>query len=600
MLMKLKNISFPLLIILVGVLFSLYLQGQIADGVYFSGDAGLKALLAQQLSRGEFRFDLIPPTQTWVNNLWQDGLYPYEEPFVYNVENKYYITFPYTFPLVTAPFYVLFGYRGLYVIPLLATWIIWLNVYYLCQKFKFSKFNTTIALIILIFSSYLTIYSAMYWEHTLAVCLCFTGITLLVNSYPKGLSIFSAIISGWLIGFSVWFRPEFLCVVGIVSGLVAIAFLGFLFNNKLLAQISFLSKNKEILVASMFLTVGAFFLTNKLIYNHALGIHGIQIVEKISLTDRLLAAWQNFQGMSLGLFIYLPILYFPLLCLLIYLVQQFKFLSYQRSLFIIFVFFLLSIVAWIVLYRYDIGSFKNLIKQILPQIFISIIALYIFRNIKIKFDFYLIVIYLICLIFIIGVAYLVPVGTAGLIAGGKQWGPRFLLILVPIISLVTPIALEKLPSNSQPIAKYFALLVVILLITIGTHKNILQAKSFLSENNQNTLPAIQFLRQNTEEVVAISHQFVGQALEPSVEGEKFFFKVEDEKELIQLSKALVQQQQPKFTYICYPNHDCKLPTIDPDNLQFTYSDRHFRVDLLSLGKFGKYPIYEVDISKIDN
>lgn len=598
--MKLKNMPFPLLIILVGVLFSLYLQGQIADGVYFSGDAGLKALLAQQLSRGELRFDLVPPTQTWVSNLWNDGLYPYEEPFVYNVENKYYITFPYTFPLVTAPFYALLGYRGLYLIPLLATWAIWLNVYYLCQRLKFNQFNTALALIILIFPSYLTIYSAMYWEHTLAVCLCLAGMTLLVSSYPKGLSVPSAIIGGSLIGFSVWFRPEFLCMVGIVSGLVAIASIGTIINNKLLAQILFLTKNKEILVTSMFLTVGAFFLTNKLIYNHVLGIHGIQIVEKISLTDRLLAAWQNFQGMSLALFAYLPIIYVLFLYLLIYLVQEFKHLSYKRPLIIVSAIIFFLIIVWTVLLMSDTGSFKNLFKQILPQIFLSIIALYLFRNIKIKLDFYLIAIYLFCLIFTIGVAYLVPVGTAGLIAGGKQWGPRFLLILVPIISLVTPRELDALKSNSQPIVKYFAFLLIVFLVTIGTHKNILQAKSFLNQNNQSTLPAIQFLRQNPERVVAISHQFVGQALEPSVAKEKIFFKVEDEKDLIKLSKALIKEQQRKFTYICYPNHHCNLPTIEPDNLHFAYSDRHFRVDLLSLGKFGKYPIYEVDISKIDN
>lgn len=593
--MKLKNIPFPLLIILVGVLFSLYLQGQIADGVYFSGDAGLKALLAQQLSRGELRFDLIPPAQTWVNNLWQDGLYPYEEPFVYHVKSKYYITFPYTFPLVTAPFYALFGERGLYVIPLLATWIIWLNVDYLCHRLKFSQFNTALALIILIFSSYLTIYSAMYWEHTLAVCLCFTGITLLVNSYPKGLSISSAIASGCLIGFSVWFRPEFLCVVGIVSGLVAIASLNSLINSKFLLQIYFPAKNKEILVASMFLTVGAFFLTNKLIYDHALGIHGIQIVEKISLTERLLAAWQNFQGMSLALFIYLPIIYFPLLYVSIYLVQQFKFLSYKYPLIIVSALLVCIVAAWLILLNYEVGSWKNLISQMLPQIFTIVIALYIFKTIKIEFNLYLTIIYAICLIFIIGVSYLVPIGTSGLIAGGKQWGPRFLLILVPIISLITPLFLEKLQSNTQLIAKHFALLLVIFLITIGTHKNIFEAKHFLTENNQNTLPAIQFLRENPEKVVAISHQFVGQALEPSVGEEKLFFKVENEEELIQLSRVLVQQQQPKFTYICYPHHYCNLPTIDSDNLQFTDGNRHFRINLLSLGKLGKYPIYEVEI-----
>ena len=172
--MKFKNIIFiPGIIILFGVLFSLYLQLQISPGVFFSGDGGLKALLAKQLATGELRFDLITPNASWIHHLWNEGLYPYEPPFVYDVEGKYFITFPYTFPLVTTPFYALFGERGLYLIPLLSTWIIWINFYWLCQKIKLKQLSFSLGLAALIFTSYLTIYSAMYWEHTLAVALCF-------------------------------------------------------------------------------------------------------------------------------------------------------------------------------------------------------------------------------------------------------------------------------------------------------------------------------------------------------------------------------------------------------------------------------------------
>ena len=56
-------------IILAGVLFSLYLLCQVPDGVYFSGDGGLKALLAQQLGAGIFRFsDLAPDIENPIFN----------------------------------------------------------------------------------------------------------------------------------------------------------------------------------------------------------------------------------------------------------------------------------------------------------------------------------------------------------------------------------------------------------------------------------------------------------------------------------------------------------------------------------------------------
>jgi hypothetical protein len=63
--MKVKYVS--LAIILGGILFSLYLQTQIADGVYFSGDGGLKALLAKQLASGNLSFDLASSQVAWID-----------------------------------------------------------------------------------------------------------------------------------------------------------------------------------------------------------------------------------------------------------------------------------------------------------------------------------------------------------------------------------------------------------------------------------------------------------------------------------------------------------------------------------------------------
>src|SRR5512147_2884226 len=130
--MRFKLAHLPLLIILAGIGFTVYLQFQIPDGVYFSGDAGLKALLAQQLSKGQFRFDLLPPSESWVQQLWSQGLYPYEDPFFYEIDHRYYITFPFSFPLITAPFYHFFGYRGLYIIPWLSILGIWGIFYRVC------------------------------------------------------------------------------------------------------------------------------------------------------------------------------------------------------------------------------------------------------------------------------------------------------------------------------------------------------------------------------------------------------------------------------------------------------------------------------------
>ncbi|HHP7229717.1 MAG TPA: LA_3751/LA_3752 family putative glycosyltransferase [Xenococcaceae cyanobacterium] len=549
--MKLKYLAFPLVIILFGILFSVYLQGTVLDGVYFSGDAGLKALLAKQLATGALRFDLILPESNWIQALWNDGLYPYNEPYVYNVADKYYITFPYTFPLVTAPFYAWFGERGLYLVPLGACWLIWLVFYLDCIKLKLDSFSTALGLFLIIFSSYLTIYSAMYWEHTLAVALSFAGLSLwCIFGYPQGNSKVTAIISGILIGLSVWFRPEFLCLVAVITGIVLITLIEPLLRNTSLnkfmplQEISFLAKQKILFIGSMFLTVGGFFLSNKLIYGYALGIHGIQVVEKPAISDRLIGAWQNFSGMTLALTEYLPIINFSLLYLLLYLIQKFLFFP---------------------------------------------------KHNRVNFNFKLVAIYLGCLLFIIGVSLLVPVGGRGLIAGGKQWGVRFLLIIVPVAILVTIWEFKIIKLKTTKLVYNLALITIIALGIIGSYTNTVKATQLLEQNNQAIQPAVKFLQEDDRKIVAISHEYVGQALEAATNGNKIFFNVPQESELIKLSKALTSQAITQFIYICYPHRSCDLPQAQAENLQFRQNNQRYQIHFNNLGEFGKYPIYEVEI-----
>lgn len=528
--MKHKSFLFPLSIILAGILFSIFLQWQVPNGVYFSGDAGLKALLARQLSDGIFRFDLVPPSESWIRDVWDGGLYPYGEPFVYKVANKHYITFPFTFPLVTAPFEALFGYRGLYIIPLISTWIIWFVFYWLCQRLKVNHFYTSVALISLIFASPLTIYSAMYWEHTLAVALAFAGGTILLASKnSSGLSINNAVLSGALVGLSVWFRPEFLCWVAILIGLVYFASLS---QIKGVETIAFLSKNKTIFAVSAIATIALFFLCNKLIYGHPLGIHAIQVVEKVSLTKKLKDSLKSFQGLGKAFLIYFPL-----------------------TLFLIF---------------YPLLSFL--------------------KNREVKLNLKLSLAYLICILFTIGVALIVPPGTAGLIPGGKQWGARFLLILIPVVALVAVKELSYLKTAINPIFEYVGIGIISLLLLVGIHKNTYEATIYLQESHQGILPAIEFLQKTPNNIIAISHQFVAQAIAPSIGQDKVFFAVENQNDLTLLGKKLLEQNKQEFLYICYPHRPCEVPQ------KMTNNEGDFTIQLSNLGTFGKYPIYEGVIS----
>jgi hypothetical protein len=596
--MKLKYISFPGIIILFGVLFSLYLQWYIAEGVFFSGDGGLKALLAQQFAAGYLRFDLIAPDISWIEHLWHQGLYPYEPPFVYNLTDKYFVTFPYTFPLVTAPFLAWFGERGMYIIPLVSTWIIWLNFYWVGRKIKLGSLSFTLGLFSLIFASYLTFYSAIYWEHTLAVALGFAGLSLyIIGNYPHKRTNTIAIFSGVLIGLSVWFRPEFLCLVGLLSGMMIFAAWNWFIKeiaDKIfqIKEFKLLAAKKEIFIASMMITVAGFFLINQLIYGHFLGIHGIQAVEKIPFSDRVTGIGLNFIQMSTALSEYLPVIFFPVFCgLVITAIDFFQSKNKRHKIVAIGVFIFYSLLYTVFLNN-DFYFGNLAIKLFALKWLPLIIIFYLLRDSKIKFNSGLLfVVSLASILFILGVAILVPVGTAGLIPGGKQWGVRFLLILVPIISFLIAIACNNLKTWRQ----YSLLIILIGLLAIGFHKNTIQALNTLENNLKNTLPAVEFIKQDNNKIIAVSQQFVAQALEPAVAQQKTFFKVEDKEQLIQLSHALVENNYSTFLYICYPHQVCQIPKIPPESLRFLVGDRYYQIDTVSLGKFGKYPMYQLSL-----
>lgn len=302
--MKIKSNVVPLFIIITGIIFSLLLFFLISDEIHYSADAGLKSLLAKQLASGILRFDLKLPAEPWIEQLWRQGLYPFEPPFVYQQRDVYFISFPFPFILINAPFYAVFGWRGFFVIPLVSTWVFWGGFYWVCQHLKLGNLLTCFALATLIFASPVSMYSAMYWEHTLALCLAFNGLAIAFIKGTQGWSKRDAILSGSLIGLSVWFRPEYLALVGILFGLVAASYL------LDLGYLNLISKRHWVFLGSMVFAVLCFFAVNQLVYSHPLGIHSLQVVEGFSPRTKLYQASKIIPAMQADLFQYFPVLYF--------------------------------------------------------------------------------------------------------------------------------------------------------------------------------------------------------------------------------------------------------------------------------------------------
>lgn len=599
--MKIPRNWIGLGILLSGIIFSLYLLSLVPDEVYFNGDGGLKALLAQQLSTGNFRFDLIPPSESWIKQLWSQDFYPYQEPFVYNINNKYYITFPYVFSLITAPFYALFGYGGFYIIPLAATWLIWVLFYFACQQLKFNYFHTNLALVILIFSSYLTPYSAMYWEHSLAVALCFAGLFIIFFlNKNHNLSVQLISLGGCLVGLSAWVRSEFLSMVATLVFLWSFIYILKVYYSKIISKhidinpLFFTSNKSLVFIISMLTTVGLFFVSNKVIYDRFLGIHAMQIVEDFSWIRRLKEAWESFTEINWYFFAYFPVAVFSLLYLFHYLARKISGQINHKWL----IFAFLLIITWVGLYYLMTGTevgLKVFVKQWWLLLLVSSLWLFFMRDIDLELTPKMSLIYLICLLFTIGVALLVDSGADEIAVGGKQWGQRYLLILLPLVSLLVIQQLSYIRKIDTSIPAQFSLIFLVFLMVLGIHKNSYEGTVFFEKSHQKVYPAIQILKENTTNFVVVSHQFVAQQLEPSVQGKKHFFQIDNAEKLVEFSSVLAEHNISNYLYICYPYRKCEVPETIIKKPNYTWNNQPVNLSTYSLNNESKYSIYEVSI-----
>ena len=257
-----------LLVLIAGIAATLVLQIVVPSvEVFWSGDGGLKNLQAKQFAHGVMHVDLHLTDKEWVRALWDDGLHPGEYGnYIYKIDGKYFSVFPYPYPLVSAPFYALFGVRGYYIIPIVAMWIVWITIYLAMRRACIEPWMTALLMATLVFAMPITLYAGTFWEHTLGLALALAGIvyTLRYDDFEPGRS--GPLLAGGALGLAVWFRPETLALMAI------------------LLPAAFIWRRRAMGLRGWFLFCVAaasvailFFLVNTWIYGHPLGTHGIQM-----------------------------------------------------------------------------------------------------------------------------------------------------------------------------------------------------------------------------------------------------------------------------------------------------------------------------------
>ncbi len=264
------NIPFsakPLVIFLLGVGFVIYLLSFLNGATFFSGDGGIKYLMVKQFSTGNLSMTLSLPFAAEAAVFWNQGFYPFDVPFVYDFSGKHIMSFPVYFSLLTAPFFALLDWRGLYVPPALSLPLLWLWLIYCSRQLRLNAITISVMLLAIIFCCPLTLYGVMFWEHAPAVFCASMSLCLLFKNAPTD-ALHRYMAFGAVTGIGVFFRPEVL-VMTLVSIIISLA----VFKN---------SKIKEIALYSLgfFCLVAVFFIINLRVYGSILGLHSDQITNQ--------------------------------------------------------------------------------------------------------------------------------------------------------------------------------------------------------------------------------------------------------------------------------------------------------------------------------
>jgi hypothetical protein len=208
---------------------------------FFSSDEGLKFIQLQNFIRkgwGSFTIDypgqVLDPHLRYV---------PINNPPPLIRDGRIFAVYPIFFPMLAAPLYSLFNYAGLYLIPLFSGLLTLIISGYIS---RLSSENGSSSILLLGLCTPLLFYSLLFWDHTLGTLLFALALLLLMKDfeYPRQLSL---LLAGIIMGLAIWIRSE-LYVMGLVMPVTY-----FLFGKRRFRHVAPLSLGIFIALAPLWL-----------------------------------------------------------------------------------------------------------------------------------------------------------------------------------------------------------------------------------------------------------------------------------------------------------------------------------------------------------
>jgi hypothetical protein len=423
------------LILLVGLVWILYIVAETPAEVFYSGDGGLKYHMTRQLASGVRSASLEIVTPDWGQALPDDDLFPTLPPFVQPIDGRAYPGFPWIFPALSVPGYLLAGPKGVLLLPALSLLPLWALTLLVSRRLGLDGAETCLVLATLVLGLPLTIHAGLFWEHAPAAALAgfgALGILLPARAIPSGLR---GVPAGLALGGTFWLRPE---AAAFTSGVYLVA-------------VAWRWRDPEgrwalgrALVATAAM-VAAYLALNVHLYGTWLGAHGLQMSEGLSPLVRVSEGFGRGRDMVALWFDSIP-------------------------------------VTWVVLLLFGLATRKGAGDA---------------RGLTLRLAWVLPV-------FLVLTACMVPND------GGKQVGPRYLLLAATPFSLLLGASLAALRAAGWRRTRVAAVVALVALLGLTSYRNVVKVTGGVVDDLRLRIyPTLTAIRARPGLPVIVSHMFIG-------------------------------------------------------------------------------------------
>ncbi|MDI6785968.1 MAG: hypothetical protein QMD92_04580 [bacterium] len=531
-----KNRTLPILIaIFITLLYGYLTIYTLPSNTFFTMDNSIRFIHVQSILQNNFKDIYIKYPGEHLDPNFQ--FFPIRPPWktldlhIFIKNQKAYSMHPIAFPFLSTYFYKLFGYNGLYLIPILSSLVSLILIYLLANKIipQYSLFS----LLIMGLCSPLFFYSLLFWEYTLSIMISLLIFYLFCNN--KAPSKFLYLFIGILLGINSWIRIETI----ILSIIIPFTFY-FIYPKNTLN-----TRNVIFLIVGFTLSILPLILYNHWLYGSAISAHNKYVIKNVSdvqsissfysmLHDKLInfyRLWFNGAVSRINNAI-LFILTFAIF--LFSIVQKYK----KILLFLLILFLLNSLYICYRNYLHCITFITGLIPVVPYIIFILLVIKKLLQDNHTKY---------IKFILFSSLSYILFTSIIADSDGGNQWGPRYLLSVLPILIILSLYSLSIIKSSSSHPKIYQGIFFLLCLFSF-----FIQCAGFnlLFQGKKSQLVQLKTL-ENIKSKVVVSYSFGFSTENASLFYKKHFFWVKDQDSLEKLLSLFVKNKINNFCFVSF-------------------------------------------------